>query len=248
MNRLLNRNFLNTSIFNKNLTKNFYTTYIGNSKMFTNLEQNNISLTPVKYIKINNIPIIYNNLNNNKNNRKINFYKSNIEILNSMENISNNIKNNNILLDNSMKKFYIKRVYEREKIKITNKKLHDNYNWISNELLKQEEKLGIIVNKLFDEKISNEIRNDFDNIKNNLIILKQDLSGLNDKILSNEKIDIKKFEKFEKNVNKIVEMMANAIGNIILLILEQIGLAIRRLFFLFISFQILLSLTIIRNH
>ena len=245
MSRLLNRNFLNTT-FNKNLTKNFYTTYINNSKIFTNLEQNNISLTPVKYIKINNTPIVYNNLNNK--NRKINFYKANIEILNSMENISNNIKNNNILLDNSMKKFYIKRVYEREKIKITNKKLHDNYNWISNELLKQEEKLGIIVNKLFDEKISNEIRNDFDNIENNLTILKKDLSGLNDKILSNEKIDIKKFEKFEKNVNKIVEMMANAIGNIILLILEQIGLAIRRLFFLFISFQILLSLTIIRNH
>jgi len=245
MSRLLNRNFLNTT-FNKNLTKNFYTTYINNSKIFTNLEQNNISLTPVKYIKINNTPIVYNNLNNK--NRKINFYKANIEILNSMENISNNIKNNNIILDNPMKKFYIKRVYEREKIKITNKKLNDNYNCILNELLKQEEKLGIIVDKLFDEKISNEIRNDFDNIKNNLIILKQDLSGLNDKILSNEKIDIKKFEKFEKNVNKIVEMMANAIGNIILLILEQIGLAIRRLFFLFISFQILLSLTIIRNH
>ena len=244
MSRLLNRNFLNTT-FNKNLTKNFYTTYINNSKIFTNLEQNNISLTPVKYIKINNTPIVYNNLNNK--NRKINFYKANIEILNSMENISNNIKNNNIILDNPMKKFYIKRVYEREKIKITNKKLNDNYNCILNELLKQEEKLGIIVDKLFDEKISNEIRNDFDNIENNLTILKKDLSGLNDKILSNEKIDIKKFEKFEKNVNKIGEMVANTIGNIILLILEQIGLAIRRLLVLFISFQILLSLAIIRN-
>mgnify|MGYP001093245354 CR=1 FL=1 len=194
MSRLLNRNFLNTA-FNKNLTKNFYNIQSNNnnnSKILTYFNQNNKNYTP----------ILYNSINNEKINHKINFYKTNIDILNNINNISENIKNNNSLLNNSlsnnsMKNFYINSVSERENFTKLYK-LYNNYYWTSNKLTEQEKKLKCNNNKLFDDKISYEINNDFKNIKHDLINLKIDLNNLDNKI-NNENIDSKNLKICDNN-------------------------------------------------
>jgi len=165
------------------------------------------------------INLYYINIIDNKNNNiqdKTNFYLENIKIINNINNISNNIENNNTIFNNSLKKNIFTRAYEMDKILNTNVELYNNYYSTLNILYEQERKLGYIIDKLFDEKTSNKIRNDFKNMYSKLLDLQKDIN------LQNEKIYNYEDEDFSLKILSIVlQSITNAFGVLVFIIIGQ---------------------------